>query len=162
MKHSLYRILAVALIVLTAASCTNLRNISVTSCNIASVSPNGLRSVDAKLRVGIHNPSMSTFTVSDVLGYIRNQDGVIANFTGGPVTVMRKSDMTYEMPCSVTLDGKLSLFEVLGVIGKMDLSTYMVDVTANVTSASGVTKVYRYNDIPLKDLVRDSNLGISL
>ena len=162
MKHSFLRILTVTIIVLMAASCNNVRNISVTSCNIASISPNGLRSIDAKLRIGIHNPSMATFTVSDVLGYIHNQDGVIANLTGGTVTVMRKSDLTYDMPCSITLDGKLSLFEVLGVIKTMDLSSYLVDFTANVTTAAGVTKVYKYNDIPLKDLIRDSNLGISL
>ena len=161
MKARIFRILAIAVIALTAASCGNVRNIRVTSCNVASVSPNGLRSVNAKLRVGIHNPSM-TFTVSDLIGYIRNQDGVIADFTGGPVNVLRKSDMTYDVPCDLTLNGKISLFEVLGVLQTMDLSAYFVDVTANVTTAGGVTRVYKYNDIPLKDLIRDGNLGISL
>lgn len=161
MKPVLTRLAALVTVFFIACSCGNIRNIHVTSCNVASISPNGLRSVDARLRVGVHNPAM-TFTVSDVLGFIHNQDGVIANFTGGPVTVLRKTDAVYDLPCSLTLDGKLSLFEVLTVIKTMDLSSYFVDVTANVTTAGGITKVYRYKDIPLRDIIRDGNLGIAL
>lgn len=161
MKSVFIRFVVIVAMVFMASACGNIRNIRVTSCNIASISPNGLRSVDARLRVGVHNPAM-TFTVSDVLGFIHDRDGVIANFTGGPVTVLRKTDAVYELPCSLTLDGKISLFEVLSVVKTMDLSAYFVDVTANVTTAGGITKVYRYKDIPLGDLVRDGNLGIAL
>lgn len=161
MRSNLTRFVAIVAVIFMTCACGNIRNIHVTSCNVARISPNGLRSVDALLRVGVHNPAM-TFTVSDVLGYIHNQDGVVANFTGGPVTVLRKTDAIYELPCSLTLDGKISLFEVLSVIKTMDISAYYVDITANVTTAGGITKVYRYRDIPLRDIVRDSNLGIAL
>lgn len=161
MRTNFFRLFAVVLTAVMLSSCGNLKDIHVTSCNIASISPNGLRSVDAMLRVGVHNPAM-TFTVTDVIGYIHNNEGVIANFTGGPVTVMRHTDGIYDVPCSLTLDGKLSLFEVLTVAKTMDLSAYFLDVTAHVTAIGGITKVYEYKDLPLKDIIKDGNLGIAL
>ena len=161
MRTVLTRFAILAAVLFMACSCCNIRNIRVTSCNVASISPNGLRSVDARLRVGVHNPAM-TFTVSDIIGYIHDGNGVIANFTGGPVTVLRKTDAVYELPCSLTLDGRMSIFDALGALKTMDMSAYFIDITAVVTTAGGVSKVYKYNDLPLMEILRDGNIGIAL
>ena len=81
----------------------------MTSFEVQSFSPNGMRSVDAVALVGVYNPTVE-FTISELKGMVRDGDHVIAYLEGAPVTVEKKSDLVYELPCSVTLDENLSLF----------------------------------------------------
>ena len=83
---SLLRVLALAAVLALSFSCASYKDISVTSCEVASLSPNGLRAVDAVLSVGVHNPTVA-FTLSDIAGTVRQGEDVIATFEGGPVSV---------------------------------------------------------------------------
>lgn len=147
------RLLTVLAILVLAAGCNKFKEIEVTSFEVQSFSPNGLRSVDAVALVGVYNPTVG-FTISELKGTVRDGDHVIAYLEGAPVTVEKKSDLVYELPCSVTLDENLSLFQVLSLLKSMDFEGCVVDLSALVTLKNGLKKTLEYNDIPVKDLMK--------
>ena len=149
---SLLKVLALAALLALSVSCARYKDISVTSCEVSSLSPNGLRAVDAVLSVGVHNPTVA-FTLSDISGTVREGESVIATFEGGPVSVERKSDQVYDLPCTLTLDESLSLFQVLNLIKKRDFSDFTVDVSGWVTLKNGLRKKLEFNDVPVSSLL---------
>ena len=149
---SLIKVLALAALLALSFSCASYKDISVTSCEVASLSPNGLRAVDAVLSVGVHNPTVA-FTLSDIAGTVRQGENVIATCYGGPVSVDRKSDKVYDLPCTLTLDDSLSLFQVLSLIQKRDFSDFTVDVSGWVTLRNGLRKKLEFNDVPVSSLL---------
>ena len=146
---------AVAVVIIVAAACSELRHIkeiSITSCSIISVTPRSLRSADAVLALGVHNPSVA-FTITGLEGGIRKGDTVIAEFAGGPVAIARKSDEVYELPCSVSLTENTNLLKVAGLVKGMDFTGYMVDITAEIMLANGMSRKLNLNDISVQKLV---------
>lgn len=151
------RLLILLAIVALAAGCNKIREINVTSFQVESFSPNGLRSVDAVVAIGVHNPTVA-FTISDLKGTVRKGDGVLAVLDGGPVAVEKKSDRVYRVPCSVTLGESLSFFQVLSLLKNMDLDGCVVDVSALVSLSNGLKKTLEYKDIPVRDLLEKSRV----
>ena len=151
---ALFALLAIAIL---TPGCNKFKEIEVTSCEISSLTPKGFRSVDAVLSVGVHNPAPS-FTLSDVTGCVRNGELTIATFSGGPVSVEKKSDQVYELPCTLMLEEGLSLFEVLNLFKTMDFTGYVVDVSGDVTLSGGLKKKLEYKDIPLDSLVEKGSV----
>ena len=146
------RLLALLAVAVLSAACYNFKDIEITSCELASLEPKGFRAVDAVLQVGVNNPTVS-ITLSDVTGAIRNGDLVVATFGGGPVTIDRKSEKVYELPCTVKLEEGLSLFQVLTLIKTMDFDGYVCDVTGTVALKNGLKKKLEFKDIPINSLM---------
>ena len=93
--------------------------------------------------------------VSCVSEFEQEGSAVDDSLEGAPVTVEKKSDLVYELPCSVTLDENLSLFQVLSLLKNMDFEGCVVDLSALVTLKNGLKKKLEYNDIPVKDLMKN-------
>ena len=157
-KTSPTRLLVLLAILVLTAGCNKYKEIAVTSFQVESFSPKGLRAVDAVVSVGVHNPTVA-FTLSDLKGTVREGDKVLATMEGGPVSVAKKSDQVYHLPCSVTLGESLSLFQVLTLLKNMDFDGCVVDVSALVTLSNGLKKTLVYNDIPVRDLLDKSRIG---
>ena len=87
----LFLLVTAALVLFLAAGCSTEKGLNVTSCSVASVTPNGLRALKAVLKVGIVNP-MSNLTISRIDGVINDSGREIANFTTGKIRVARKSN----------------------------------------------------------------------
>lgn len=150
-------LLAILAVAVMSVACNKFNEIDVTSCEVISLTPRGFRSVDAVLAVGVHNPTVS-FTLSDVTGCIRNGEIVIATFSGGPVTVEKKCDQVYELPCTVMLEEGLSLFEILNLLKTKDFDGYVVDVSGIVSLSKGVKKKLEFKDIAIESLLDKGSL----
>ena len=146
------RLLVVLVMLVAAAGCNKFKDIAVTSFQVESFSPRGMRAVDAVVSIGVRNPTIA-FTISDLVATVRDGNGTLAVLDGGPVSVAKKSDQTYQVPCSVVLGENLSLFQVLNLLKNKDLDNYVVDVSALVTLSNGLKKTLVYNDIPVRDLL---------
>lgn len=57
MKRKIY-ILFIAILAVCLTGCSKAKEISVTSCELVSLSPSGLKSIDGTVAVGIHNPDV--------------------------------------------------------------------------------------------------------
>ena len=155
--HTLVRLATVLLAVVLFAACGKVKDISVTSCDVKSISPNGLRAVDMVLGVGVNDPAMD-FTVSDIEGELRNGESTVATFTGGPVEVHKKSDEIYDLPCAVKMGDNLSLFDMLSIVRTKDFSNMKIDVTAQVRLKNGISKTLKYNDLSVQELMDKADI----
>ena len=72
-------ILITAIISLLATSCGKIHEIGVNSYDIVSITPSGLRSIDAVIAVGIHNPTFA-FKVTDICGTVYHNGSPLGRF----------------------------------------------------------------------------------
>ena len=132
------RILPIVATVLTLclAGCNRIeqiKNIQMTSWALESVTPVGLRGLEAELAVGIENPAMQ-FTLEDIEGVL---------FYKGTEFVVYTAH----------LGGEFSLLGALGLLRNYDLADFTTDIQARVRLKSGVSKKLTFKDIPIKELV---------
>ena len=140
------RLVTLVACVILAAACNKFKEIDVTSCEVMSLTPKGFRSVDAVLGVGVYNPT------------VRKDDLVIATFSGGPVTIDKKSEKVYELPCTLMLEEGLSLFQVLTLIKTMDFDGYVIDASGVVSLSNGLKKNLQFKEIPVNSLLDKETL----
>jgi len=156
MKDMFKRILlsAVAAVIALASlsSCGDPHDIKLQSYNLASLTLNGLRGVDAVLALEIENPSVR-IKVSDIGGELRKGDKVIARFNAEPFTLKARSTNTYSLPCTMTLDENVSLMDILSLVSKGVSDDLKVDISA--TGKHGpVRKTVERKDVPIKSFVK--------
>ena len=114
---------------LVACSCgmSKVKDISLTSVGVSYIIPTSLRSMDAKLLLGINNPAMG-FAVQEISGTVRYGEKPIANFQTGSMELAAKTEQVYELPCTVTLAEGASLLDVLVIASKGTLEGLKADV----------------------------------
>lgn len=145
-------ILLLVAVALMAASCgvSKIKDISLTSVGLQYIVPTSTRSMDAKLLLGIDNPSIG-FTVAEVTGTIRYKDKPIANIVTGSLELQGKTEQVYEFPCTITLAEGASLLDVMVIASQRSLKNLKADV--NVQAAlkkNGVLRApFTFKDIDL-------------
>ena len=121
-------LLLVTALALTGCGISKIKEISLSSVDVAYVVPTSGRSLDGKLLLGINNPAMG-FIVQEVSGTLRYNDKPIALFkTTGPVVLQGKCDAVYEVPCTVSLAEGASILEVMMLAGRRSLDGFWADV----------------------------------
>lgn len=149
---------ALGSLLLLASACSTLRELSsikdigITSCSIVSVTPRGLKSADAVLAIGIHNPSIA-FTITELDASVRTGNVNLAKLVGGPIAVERQSDNVYEVPCTASLLDNLNLLKLVALVTAKNLDNCMVDITADVMLANGLSRRLTLGEIPLQKLI---------
>lgn len=139
-------VLAFAALFLT--SCASYKDIKVTSVEVVSLSPNGLKEVDALIRVGIDNPIIS-FAVKDVEGILRDGDTPVAYFITDQLTVDGKTTKVYDIPVKGRLSEDSNIMKLLEIATRRDFSSLKADVQARVSLRNGIGKTININDIPI-------------
>ena len=135
---------------LLAVSCgvSKVKDISLSSVGIAYVVPTSMRSMDAKLLLGINNPAMS-FAVQEITGTIRYEEKPIAHFSTGSIELEGKTDKVYELPCTVALSEKVSLLDLLAIAAHRSMEGLTADVKLRVSLKGGKGTVLTFNGIDL-------------
>lgn len=157
MKNLLKRILliAVSAMALCLTGCKdikNIKNIKVTSVAVETITPNGLRGMVIGLAVGIDNPSFNV-DLSEINGALKLSGKVLGRVTMDPFTLHGRSAETYHLRAVVTIEKGVTLSELAVLLDMETLNRCMVDVSARATLKSGLSKVLKFNDIPVKDLL---------
>ena len=147
-RTGLWFVLVVSLFTATGCSVAKIKDLKVTSVGVKYVVPTSSRSVDAVLLLGLDNPSV-TFTVDDVNGTIRYYDREMAHFTAGELPVQGRSIQVYELPCSVVLDDKVSLLDLLAISSKRSLEGMTADVSLHVKLKNGAGTTLNFNNLDL-------------
>lgn len=124
-----------------------IKDISITSCDIVSISPSGLRSLNGVFLVGIHNPVFK-FAVSDIQGTVYHQGTAIIDFTANGFEVQKKSDDKHRISGIAELRPEISLLSALALLKDLNADSYTVDVSARV-KAEGIKMTISRKDMPL-------------
>lgn len=152
LKRIVSAVAALGIVAASAASCGDPHDISLKSYDLASLTLNGLRGVDAILSLEIDNPSVR-IDVSEIGGQLRKGDKPIAHFIAEPFTLKARSTQTYTLPCTITLDPGVSLMDVISIVGKGLSDDLKVDISAQ-GSHGPVHKTVSRSDVPLKSFVK--------
>ena len=139
-------------VTLCLSGCGDIRDLEVTSVEIESIAPNGLRGVNVWLAVGIDNPAFQV-GLSEIEGSLKLSGKVLGRMTMDPFTLRARSAEIYHFRASLNIEQEVTLMEILSLIDKETLNQCMVDVSVKATLKGGVSKRLKFNDIPLTDLL---------
>ena len=148
-------LITAATVLLMAAGCSADKGFKVTSCSVASVTPNGLRALNAVLKVGIVNP-LSNLTITKIDGVINNAGQPLATFNTGKIKVAKRSDKVYPLTCSGAIAPDVGLMDLLKLATSQDFSDMTVDLAVKVKFFLGISKTFRFNDLKVTDLLEPS------
>lgn len=133
------------------AGCGKIKDISITSCDIVSISPSGLRSLNGVFLVGIHNPVFK-FAVSDIQGTVYHKGTAIIDFTANGFEVQKKSDDKHRISGIAELRPEISLLSALALLKDLNADSYTVDVSARV-KAEGIKMTISRKGMPLSSFM---------
>ena len=142
----------VTLCVSGCRSVEQIKNIKVTSWSLESVTPSGLRSLNAELAVEIENPAME-FTLEDIRGTLHYKGEPMVDYVIDPVTILRKCTRTYPVSVSARLSGNFPLLNVLAIVARPDPADFTTDIDAKIRFKSGISKDIHLKNVPIKDFI---------
>ena len=148
-KLSLALLCAVTLFL---TGCGDIRDLEVTSVQIESITPNGLRGVNVGLAVGIDNPAFQV-GLSEIEGSLKLSGKVLGRMTMDPFVLHARSAEIYHLYTSLSIEQGVTLTEILSLTDMETLNKCMVDVSVKATLKGGISKRLKFNDIPLTDLL---------
>lgn len=147
--------LALALLcasVMCLTGCGDVRDIKVTSVDIENISLNGFRGANVDLAVGIDNPAFRV-ELSEIEGSLKFSGKVLGRMTMAPFVLHARSTEIYHLKTTATIEQGVTLKELMALADMETLNRCTVDVAARATVRGGISKVLRFNDIPLTDLL---------
>lgn len=149
-KRFFFAITLIAAFFLTG--CGNIKDIKVTACSIESITPVGLRGVKAELAIVVENPAMQ-FTLSDIKGILYYKGIAFVEYLAQPILVKRHTVAVYPLNGEVFLAPGVNFGKVLALARGYDLADFSVDIQARVKLKNGLSKLFTFKDVPVKDLV---------
>ena len=152
MKNKAYRLISIAFMVLLLGSCAKVKQLGVTSFELDSVTPRGLRALTLTMSVGVHNPAKE-ITLSEISGEAVVSGKVIGNVAMAPVVLTARKDSTYKVKADVTLAEGVSVLEVLALAkNKSAIENGTANIYAKAKLKGGPSKKIKMEDVPLKKL----------
>ena len=152
MKNKAYRLISIAIMVLILGSCAKVKQVGVTSFELDSVTPRGLRALTLTMSVGVHNPAKE-ITLSEISGEAVVSGKVIGNVAVAPVVLTARKDSSYTVKADLTLAEGVSVFEVLALAkDKSAIENGTANVYAKAKLKGGPSKKIKMEDVPLKKL----------
>lgn len=134
------------------AGIKKLEDIRVTSANVKSIVPEGLKGIKVDLAVGVDNPGVQV-SLSEISCAFKHSGKVIGNVAIDPFTLNAKTEDIYDLRADIRLAEGISVFELGKFLDKAVLDEATVDFSAAVRLKSGASKTLSFDDIPLKKLI---------
>ena len=147
--------LALALLwafVMCLAGCGDVRDIKVTSVEIENISLNGFRGANVDLAVGVDNPAFRV-ELSEIEGSLKLSGKVLGRMAMDPFVLHARSTEIYHLKAAVSIEQGVTLRELVSLTDMETLNSCTVDVSVRATLKNGVSKVLRFNDIPMTQLL---------
>ena len=147
-------ILVVSVMALALAGCGKVKDITVTSLQLESIAPQGLKGIDVYMAVGIDNPAFQ-IGLEDIHGSLKHSGKVLGRVTMDPMVLQRKSAEIYHVKAFLSLGEDARLRDLLMFTNIEKLYECTVDVSATPRLKSGLGTPITLKDIPLKKLLED-------
>lgn len=139
--------------VLILGSCAKVKQVGVTSFELDSITPKGLRALTVKMSVGVHNPA-NEITLSEISGEAVVSGKVIGNVAMAPVILAARTDSTYTVKADVSLADGVSVMDVLALAGqKSQIEAATVNIYAKAKVKGGPVRKFKIEHMPVKKLL---------
>ncbi len=154
-NHIISLALTLIMTVLCLSSCGGIKKLEdmrVTSANVVSIIPNGLRGVSLNLQAGIDNPGTQV-SLSEISCDIKHSGKILGKVAVDPFTLHAKTAGTYDLKADLRLGDGMTLMDLGKLLDKSTLDNATVDFSAKVQLRNGAARDLKFNDIPLKKLI---------
>lgn len=145
-------ILTIVALVFSLSGCRNVKDIDITSVKLEAISPEGLRSLNIYLAVGIDNPAMQ-IELTEIQGSLKHSGKIIGRLAMDPIKVQARSAETYHVRANVSLAEGAGLKDLMVLMDEQALNECLVDVSVRPKFKSGLSAPVTLTDIPLKKLL---------
>ena len=146
-----YATMLMAVVLLSLCGCSNFKKIRPVSAGIEEIQMQGLRSAALALAVEVDNPA-AQISLSEIEGVIYRSGKVFGKVAVDPFILEARSLEKYHLRAVLTLDGGVSLFEVMGLLKGNAVDDITVDLYARARLKGGASKRFAYENVPLKEL----------
>ena len=113
--------------------------------------PSGLRSVVVAIAVEVDNPA-SQVKLSDIEGTVFHSGKVFGRVSVDPFVLEARSLETYHLDAVLTLDGDISLLDLMSLLKGNVIEECTIDFYAKASLKGGVSKKLEFKQLPLKEL----------
>ncbi len=151
-------IAAVAITVACLSSCggiKKLEDLKITSANLTSFSPEGMKGLGFTFKVGVDNPGAEV-SLSNISGEIKHFGKVLGKVAVDPFTLKARSTEDYYLNAGLKFDEKLTLQDMGKFMDRKALEELTVDIHATAKLKGGISRDLVFNDIPLKKLIENA------
>ena len=150
-KRIRYAVL-LAMVAMTAlCGCSKYKQIRPVSAELESIVPGGFRSVSATLAVEIDNPA-GQVRLSEIEGIVSRSGKVFGRVAVDPFILEARSLEKYRLNAVLSLDGDVTLIDVMSLLKGKAVEEITVDLHAKVSLKGGASKRVALEDLPLKEL----------
>lgn len=155
----LFIVLAMAVILLSGCKGRSLKDIKVNSLEIVSLSPHGLRDIDAVVRLTVDNPSVG-FELTDILGQVKYKGEEAIIITADQLLVSGKAEKTYTIPLHGTIADDFNPFQLLNLMNsrggenKINLDDVTLDISLRPALRGGIGTTVVKKDIRVSDFLK--------
>ena len=111
----------------------------------------GLRSAVLNLVIEVDNPAPQV-SLSEIEGVINRSGKVFGRVAVDPFILKARSLEKYHLRAVLTLDGGVSLLDMMGLLKGNAVEDITVDVYAKAKLKGGASKRFAYENVPLKEL----------
>lgn len=153
-KKTIILLLAIISAFSILTSCADTKDIKITSFEIVSVTPKGMDGLDALVKIGINNPSVS-FEVSDLVGTLKLEGAPCLSITADQLIVSGKTIKVYSVPLQGKMSEGFNPFQLLRIINgySLDFDKLTVDVSAKASLRGGIGKKLEFNDLKIGEYI---------
>ncbi len=154
-NHIISLALTFLVTVFCLSSCGGIRKLEemkVTSANIVSIMPSGLKGAALNLQVSVDNPGVQV-SLSDISCDVKHSGKVLGKVAVDPFTLHGKSAETYDIKADVRLGDGITFLDLGRLLDKSALDNASVDFSAKVQLKNGAVRDLKFNDVPLMKLI---------
>lgn len=146
-------IFILAALCIMLSGCSSYKDIRVESCRLESLSPSGLKSVEAGFSVSVHNP-VKEIVLTDIQGTVYYDGEELGFFEAPDVVVPGKSDSEVAVDVTATLGSRMSLMQLMAAASGFRAENFTLDLTCRVKVRGGIRKTVRLENVPVAELFR--------
>ena len=152
-KNAIKFIVLLTLAAAGVSGCANkFKKVSITSAALESVFPDGLRSFNAVVSIGINNPA-PTFDILHLHADVFRDSAAVLHADAENIAVDGRSERTYRIPVKGSFDPGLPLLQLAIMAKNFKPEEYTVSISARARVA-GIGKDLAYEGIPLASLLK--------
>ena len=156
MKRFHILLLLIPLLLLSGCKGKGIKDISVTSVRLISITPEGFNGVSALIEVGIHNPTIG-FEVTNLTGLAKFQGQDALSVHADQLMVPGHSDKLYRIPLQGSIAEGFNPLRLLRLLAKdASYEDVTFDIHARVAARGGLGKNIEILDIPLSGMLKQS------
>ena len=132
------------------SGCSSYRDIRIGTCKVESISPVGLKAVDAGLSIDVYNPARE-ITVSGISGTVYYEGAEIGFFEAPEVVVPGKTSSKVSFDVRATLSSSLNLIQIMSMASGFKAERLTLDISMTVGVKGGLKKKFDFEKLPVSD-----------